>query len=105
MRMDLDFVKKYYNKQYDIDNAEIDGIPVKKWVAKVGPKMDKNGFSFGNQNSSQNIDSKRYAHYCVAFDNGYGFIDNYNHKYNGYMTNCVAFNNKINYKLPYTFSK
>ena len=42
----------------------------------------------------------------MAFDHkSGGFIDNYNHKYNAYVTNCASFNNEINYKLPYTFSK
>ena len=106
IKSDSKFVNNFYNKKYNIDNAEIDGIPVKEWSAKVEPKMDGNGFTFGNKNGSQSIDVKRDAFYCVAFDNKYGgFIDNYNHKYNGYMTNCVAFSNYINYKLPYTFSK
>ena len=34
-----------------------------------------------------------------------GFIDKFNHKYNADIRNCVSFNNGINYKLPYTFSK
>ena len=29
----------------------------------------------------------------------------YNHKYNAYIANSVSFNNGINYKLPFTFSK
>ena len=105
IKSDLDFVTNYYNKKFNIDNAEVDGIPINEWGSKVSARIDGNGFTFGNRNSSLTNDVKRYAHYCVAFGNRYGFIDNYNHKYNGYMTNCVAFNNYINYKLPYTFSK
>ena len=68
--------------------------------------MDGNGFTFGNQNSSQSIDVKRNSLYNVAFDHkAGGFVDNYNHKYNAYVTDCVSFNNNINYRLPYTFSK
>ena len=68
--------------------------------------MKGDGFIFGNINSTQSIDVKRNSFYNVAFDhkNG-GFIDDFNHKYNAYVTSCVAFNNGINYKLPYTFSK
>ena len=106
MESDPNFVSNYYNKKYNIDNAELDGVTVKEWVAKVNPKLDGNGFTFGNKNSSQSIDVKRNALYCVAFDHKEGgFIDNFNHKYNAYFTNCVSFNNGINYKLTYTFSK
>ena len=106
MESDPNFVSNYYNKKYNIDNAELDGVTVKEWVAKVNPKLDGNGVTFGNKNSSQSIDVKRNALYCVAFDHKEGgFIDNFNHKYNAYFTNCVSFNNGINYKLTYTFSK
>ena len=69
-------------------------------------RLDGNGFTFGNVDSSQSIDVKRNAYYCVAFDHkSGGFIDNYEYKYNAYITNCVSFNNNINYKLPYIFQK
>ena len=106
MESDPSFVSNYYNKKYNIDNAKLDGVNVKEWIAKVSPRLDGNGFTFGNRNSSQSIDVKRNALYCVAFDHKEGgFIDNFNHKYNAYFTNCVSFNNGINYKLTYTFSK
>ena len=106
IKSDSKFVSNFYNRKYNIDNAKLDGIPVKEWIAKVEPKMDGNGFTFGNKNTSQSIDAKRDTFYCVAFDNKYGgFIDNYNHKYKAELSYCVAFNNYINYKLPYTFSK
>ena len=105
IKSDPNFVSNYYNKKYNIDNVYINGVTVKEWIAKVGPRLDGNGFTFGNKNSSQSIDVKRNALYCVSFEQNGGFIDNFNHKYNAYMTNCVAFNNAINYKLPYTFSK
>ena len=106
MESDPSFVSNYYNKKYNIDDAFIGGRNVKEWSAKIIPLMEGNGFTFGNVNSSQSIDVKRNALYCVAFDHKEGgFIDNYNHKYNAYVTNCASFNNKINYNLPYTFSK
>ena len=106
IQSDPNFVSNYYNKKYNIDNAYIDGLTVKQWIAKTNPLMDGNGFTFGNRNSSQSIDVKRNALYCVSFDHKEGgFIDNYNHKYNAYFTNCASFNNNINYNLPYTFSK
>ena len=106
MESDHRFVSNYYNKKYNIDDAKLDGITVKEWIAKVNPKLNGNGFTFGNRNSSQSIEVKRNALYCVSFDNKEGgFVDNYNHKYNAYVTNCVSFNNNINYKLLYTFTK
>ena len=103
---DPNFVSNYYNKKYNIDNVNVEGFSLKEWIAKVIPILDGNGFTFGNKNSSQSIDVKRNALYCVSFDHkSGGFIDNFNHRYNAYMTNCVSFNNGINYKLPYTFSK
>ena len=106
MDSDPSFVSNYYNKKYNIDNAKISGLPVNEWTLKVNPKLDGNGFTFGNVNSTQSIDVKRNALYCATFDHkSGGFIDNFNHKYSAYMTNCASFNNGINYKLPYTFPK
>ena len=68
--------------------------------------MGGNGFTFGNRNSPQSIDVKRNSLYNVAFGHkSGGFVDNYNHKYNAFITDCVSFNNDINYRLTYTFSK
>ena len=84
----------------------MNGFSVKEWISRIQPRLDGNGFTFGNANSSQSIEVKRNALYCVSFDHKQGgFIDNYNHKYNAYFTNCVSFNNNINYKLAFTFSK
>ena len=106
MDSDPSFVSNYYNKKYNIDNAKLEGLPVKEWVAKLRVVSDGNGFTFGNTNSTQSIDVKRNALHCISFNHkAGGFIDNFNHKYNAYVTNCVSFNNDINYKLPYTFSK
>ena len=106
MESDPSFVSNYYHKKYNIDNAYLEGMSVQEWIAKFNPRLEGNGFTFGNANSSQSIDVKRNALSCIAFDHkSGGFIDNYNHKYNGYFTDCVSFNNGINYKLPFTFSK
>ena len=103
---DPNFVTNYYNKKYNINNAKLEDISVSSWIAQVSPKMNGNGFTFGNKNSSQSIDVKRNSLYNVAFDHkSGGFVDNFNHKYNAYITDSVSFNNDINYRLPYTFSK
>ena len=106
MESDPNFATNYYNKKYSINEAHISDMTVQTWISKISPKMDGNGFTFGNINSSQSIDVKRNSYFNVAFDhkNG-GFIDNFNHKYNAFVTDCVSFNNGINYNLPYTFSK
>ena len=103
---DENFVSNYYNKKYNIDDAKIDKVAANEWITSVSPRMDGNGFTFGNRNNSQNIEVKRISFYNVAFNNkAGGFIDNYNHKYNAFVTDCVSFNNGINYKLPYVLSK
>lgn len=100
-------MSNYYNKKYNIDNARIRDYPVKEWISFIGPIMDGEGFTFGNVNSSQSIDVKRNSFNNVAFAHKEGgFADNYNHRYNAFVTNCVSFNNGINYNLPYyTLSK
>jgi hypothetical protein len=103
---DENFVSNYYNKKYNIDDAMIDKRLAPEWVNSVSRLMDGNGFTFGNRNSSQSIDVKRISLYNVAFDHkSGGFVDNYNHRYNAFVTDCVSFNNGINYRLPFTLSK
>lgn len=106
---DPNFESNYYNKKYSIDNAHIEGHSAQNWTSKAQSKikLEGNGFILGNTNRPQGIEVKRNALYCIAFDNkDGGFIDNNNnHKYNVYMTNCVSFNNHINYRLPYAFAK
>ena len=71
----------------------------------ISPRMGGSGFVFGNTNSTQSIEVKRNSFYNIAFDQSGGFVDFYNHRYNAFFTDCVAFNNKINYYLTYTFSR
>ena len=101
------FASNYYNKKYNISNAKIGAFTVNEWISYVSPRADGNGFIFGNGNNHQSIDVKRNSLYNVVFDNkSGGFIDNYNNKFNAFFTNCVSFNNGINYKLAYfTLSK
>ena len=104
---DENYVSNYYNKKFNTDNAKIGGDSVRQWISRISPRMHGEGFTFGNLNSSQSIDVKRNSLFNVAFNNkAGGFVDNYNHKYNAFITDCVSFNNGINYKLPYyTLSK
>ena len=106
IKSDPNFVSNYYNKKYNVENASIGSLLVNSWAAYIKPRMEGNGFSFGNRNSSQSIEVKRNSFNNIAFDNkAGGFIDNYNHRYNAFFTDCAAFNNNINYKLTYTFSR
>jgi hypothetical protein len=106
IQSDPNFVSNYYNKKFSIDDAFLEKMPVNEWISYVSPKMEGDGFTFGNKNSSQSIDVKRNSLYNVAFDHrGGGFIDRYSHKYNAYVVSCAGFNNGINFRLPYTFSK
>ena len=106
IKSDENFVSNYYNKKFNIENSKISNIPTSQWISTVSPRMEGNGFTFGNRNSSQSIDVKRNSLYNIAFDNKLGgFIDQYDHKYNAFITDCVSFNNYINYRLTYTFSR
>ena len=106
IRSNPNFVSNYYNKKYSVEDALIGTFLVDSWSTYVKPRMEGNGFTFGNRNSSQSIDVKRTSFYNVAFDHkSAGFVDNFNHKYNAFFTDCVSFNNNINYKLTYTFSR
>ena len=109
MNSDANYVSNYYNKKFNLgEDAKIGFFEVQQWTLFVSNSAEGNGFTFGNLNSSQSIDVKRSSLFNVAFDHktGGGFVDNFNHKYNAFVTDCVSFNNGINYKFPYyTLSK
>ena len=107
IKSDENYVSNYYNKKFNVNDIKIGELTVNEWASFFNPKMHGEGFTFGNLNSSQSIEVRRISNFNVAFNNkGGGFVDNYNHKYNAFITNCISFNNGINYKFPYyTFSK
>ena len=103
---DKNFESNYKNKKFSIDNGKIAGMKASEWVAKAEGAMNGNGFKFGSKTTAQSTSVVRTADYCVAFDHkSKGFDNNNSQKCSGYFTNCVSFNNKINYQLPYTFVK
>ena len=68
--------------------------------------MNGNGFKLGSKITTQSPIVKRTAQWSVAFNHkNKGFDNNNSQKCTGYFTNCVSFNNNINYELPYTFEK
>ena len=103
---DINYEDNYKNKKFNIDNGKINGMKVSEWIKLSHEWMCGNGFKFGSKNTPKSPNIKRTADYCVAFDNkSKGFDNNHSEKCTGSFTNCVSFNNRINYKLPYTFSK
>ena len=103
---DNNFENNYNKKKFNIENCEIDGKNALQWISNTNSITDGNGFQFGFAYSPDVTAIKRIADLCVAFDHkSKGFDNNYSKKFKGYITNCVSFNNKINYQLPYIFEK
>ena len=68
--------------------------------------MNGNGFKFGSNFTEKSTNIKRIVDYCLAFDHKeIGFDNNNSENFSSFFTNCVSFNNKINYQLPYIFDK
>ena len=103
---DKNFENNYKNKKFSIDNGKINGMKANDWVAQATKEMNPNGFKFGSAYTPKSSDVIRTADYCVVFDHkSKGFDNNNSKSLTGYFTNCVSFNNNINYQLPYTFAK
>ena len=96
----------FESKKFSIDNGKINGVSANEWISKAIGEMNGNGFKFGSSITAKDPSVKRKAEWSVAFDHkSKGFDNNNSQKCTGYFTNCVSFNNKINYQLPYTFAK
>jgi hypothetical protein len=106
MESDSNFESNYKNKKFSVDNGKIAGVKASEWLSKAASAMNGNGFKFGSKTTAQSESVVRTAEYSVAFDHkSKGFDNNNSQKCSGYFSNCVSFNNKINYQLPYTFKK
>ena len=106
MKSDKNFEENYKNKKFSIDNGKIAGIDAKEWVDKATEEMNGNGFKLGSAITLKSPEIVRVADYCVVFDHKKkGFDNNNSQNCTGAFTNCVSFNNNINYMLPYTFTK
>ena len=102
---DSSFASNYSKGKIDLSKGKINGTSAKTWVSKAETEMNGNGFKFGSKTTEQSSSVKRIADYCVAFDHkSKGFDNNNSQNCTGYITNCVSFNNNINYQLPYTFA-
>ena len=106
MASDSNFESNYNNKKFSTDNGKIAGVKASEWLSKAAGEMNGNGFKFGSKTTAQSPSVVRSAEYCVAFDHkSKGFDNNNSQKCTGIFSNCVSFKNKINYQLPYTFTK
>ena len=106
MNSDPNFEMNYNNKKFNISKAKIEGENIESWLSKAEIKMNGNGFKLGSNITEQSTNIKRTADYCVVFDHkANGFDNNFSEGCSGYITNCVSFNNNINYQLPYYFVK
>ena len=103
---DSSFESNYKNRKFSIAKGKIAGQSATSWLSKAQTEMNGNGFKFGSKTTAQSTSVKRTADYCVAFDHkAKGFDNNNSQGCTGYITNCVSFNNNINYQLPYVFAK
>ena len=106
MESDSNFEKNYGDKNFNLDNGKINGEKVSDWLTQANRYMNGNGFKLGSNVTPKSPTVLRTADYCVVFDHkNKGFDNNSSEQCTGSFTNCVSFNNNINYKLPYTFSK
>jgi hypothetical protein len=105
MEADPDFLTNYNNNNFDTSKGKIGGMTVSAWVTKAKEEMNGNGFKFGSATTAKDPAVQRIADYCVAFDHtSKGFDNNNTESCTGYISNCVSFQNNINYQLPYTFA-
>ena len=106
MQSDSNFENNYKSKKFNANNGKIAGVATSQWLSKASSAMNGNGFKFGSKTTQKSPSVMRKAEFSVAFDHkSKGFDNNNSEKCTGIFSNCVSFNNKINYQLPYTFSK
>lgn len=106
MAADSSFANNYANGKFDVSKGKIAGKSVSTWLSSANGEMNGNGFKFGSKTTEKSTSVVRTADYCVAFDHkSKGFDNNNSEGCTGYITNCVSFNNNINYQLPYVFAK
>ena len=106
IKSDENFEDNYNNKIFDLNNANIDSMPAIEYFSEQINEEDGNGFNFGHEKNEKTLINRRIVDYCVAFDHkSKGFNSNKSQNFTGLVTNCVGFNNNLNYDLPYIFAK
>ena len=106
MESDQNFESNYNNRKHSMSsNAKIYGMKATDWLAKAENEMNGNGFKFSSKLTQKSPTVKRTSDFSIVFDHKNKRFDNNGiEKCTGYFSNCVAFNNNINYQLPYTFT-
>jgi hypothetical protein len=98
---DPNFESNYYSRVINLENAKINEKPASEWITLTSRVVVASGFQFGSATSPN---SKKYADFSVSFEHKSKGFDSYSsQKCLGTFKNCVSFNNKINYQLPYAF--
>ena len=106
IKSDEKFESNYKNRIFNIDNAKINSKPAKEYFSEYSKEDDGNGFVLGHEKNEKSPNNRRTADYCLAFDHkSKGFNNNKSQNFTGLITNCVAFNNNMNYELPYSLVK
>ena len=106
IKSDEKFENNYKNRIFNLDDAKINSKPAEEYFSQYSKEEDGNGFVFGHEKNEKNPNNRRTADYCLAFDHkSKGFNNNKSQNFSGLITNCVAFNNNMNYELPYSLVK
>ena len=106
IKSDKTFEKNYNDKIFNLDNSKIDSISANLYFSDYNKNEGGNGFYFENDNSEQTLINMRTINYCVAFDHkSKGFNSNKSLNSTFIISNCVGFENKMNYDLPFSLFK
>jgi hypothetical protein len=102
---DFDFERNYNNRIFNPYTTKIFSFRVSDWLDLAEKSVTSSGFTFGSKTTEKSADVKKTADFSIAFDHkSIGFDNNDSGQCTGYISNCAAFKNKINYQLPYTFA-
>ena len=109
LESDKNFENNYNNKKFNLENAKINNTLATELFANYEEKtrgIGGSGFILGSIGSHRILGNQREADYCVSFDHkSKGFNNNDSKNFTSLFSNCVGFNNNINYELPYVFTK
>ena len=103
------FETNYNNGIFKLENAIINNTLATELFSNYEENsrgIGGSGFILGSRNTKKILANRRIADYCVSFDNKLkGFNNNDSKNFTSLFSNCVAFNNNLNYELPYIFTK
>ena len=103
------FENNYNNRIFNLENAIINNTLATELFSNYEektPGIGQCGFNLGISGSHRILGNRRIADYCVSFDHkSKGYNNNESKNFTSLVSNCVGFNNNINYELPYVFTK